>query len=100
MNHLNIFAHICSVESSHVNLRSQLKVFYKPVRGLQATHEPDGFFAFRPVAIKGRGVVPLSVPRKGINLSGVILRAIRRRDIKTFSDALARYWLAKARGPK
>lgn len=51
----NLFSNICSIEDATVTLRSQLKNL-EPVRGVQASHEPDGFAVFkRFIDAKGPG---------------------------------------------
>lgn len=85
---LKNLAYICSVETARVNLRAQLRDS-KPFWGVLAVDDPKGFF-YGLLLSKARNLDLLSVPRQGsYDLSGVILRAMRRRDIKTFSDAVS-----------
>jgi hypothetical protein len=57
-------------------------------------------FPFKAFCFQGPGITTGALPDKGNCISGVILRAIRKRDIKTFSDALAVDFVPKVRGPK
>lgn len=46
-------------------------------------------FSICAFCLSGPGITTGALPDKGYCMSDVILRANRRRDIKTFSDALA-----------